>query len=94
MIRLVLAISGIIAVALAVLAMIGGCGIVEATIGGLFCAILLMILGFVLWGLIVALRHIGAWISAGIIAFLILFWHHILPAVCVEVICHIIGVKA
>ena len=44
MVKLVLAISGIIAAALAVLAMIGGCGIVDATIGGCFCAILLMIL--------------------------------------------------
>jgi len=93
MVRLILVISAITAAVLAVLAMIGGCGIVDATIGGLLCSVLLLILGFTLWGLVVALRHIGALVWAGVIAFLFLCWHHVLPAVCVEVICHVLGVK-
>lgn len=93
MVKIILATSGVIGACLCVLAMLGGCGIGDAIMGSLFCAILLAILGFFLWGLFVALRRISGYVSAGLIAVLFLFWQHVLPGVCVEVICHALGVK-
>jgi hypothetical protein len=92
MVKVIFVVSFIVASGLAVLAMIGGCGFADAIAGGAVCTILLATVGLVLYGLIVALRHIGAIVSAGIVGFLVLFWHKVLPAVCVQVISHILGV--
>jgi hypothetical protein len=78
---------------LAVAATSQGCDLGDAISGSICCSLLALIVGLAICGLVFALRRLGGYISVGVFACLALFWQHVLPAVCVEVICHALGLK-
>jgi len=100
MAKVIIVTSAIIGAGLGILAMFGGLDFGSALVGGLVIGIFTIALGFFSWGIFMVLgylggkaKSVGGFLWPGIAAFFVLFWNQILPVVCVEVICHALGIK-
>lgn len=93
MIKAILGICGALAFGVLAFALSNGAPIVDAFLGGATLFVVFAILGFFFVGAIAVLHKFGGYLSAGVLAALLLFWQHILPAVCVNAICYALGIS-